>query len=402
MTLLTVLCRRQSLLFKRERAVLRLTTLGLAGIFCAVVVLTPPTLAQDAAKRTPPIARTGDPVPSAETATQIELTEQALLFPTVAARSADGKFWVVPVQAWVHVPARSRVRKAAAETLLKRLFSLDVSAANREYFDRRVDLLFADNKGGRRVTVAVAGQRFQLGATAANGHVFGEIRLLVGDITAATANGPLMMSLVLPHRDVRQIAQPISLVEPQGVSIISDIDDTVKVSYVTDRARLMRKTFLEPFEAADGMARLLRRIAGRDRPVHYVSSSPWHLAEPLMEFMAQSDLPLGELQLKHIRLKDSTIFDLLKSAELTKPPQINAILARFPARRFVLIGDAGEADPEIYGAIARQHGGRIAKILIRDCCPGKVSEARLAKAFIGLPTSLWQVFTSPDEVTFTP
>ena len=45
---------------------------------------------------------------------------------------------------------------------------------------------------------------------------------------------------------------------------------------------------------------------------------------------------------------------------------IERILADFPRRRFLLVGDSGEQDPEIYGAIARKHPEQVERIFIRN------------------------------------
>lgn len=45
----------------------------------------------------------------------------------------------------------------------------------------------------------------------------------------------------------------IQLIEPrQGISVISDIDDTIKISEVLDKARLLANTFIHPFKAVPG------------------------------------------------------------------------------------------------------------------------------------------------------
>ena len=142
------------------------------------------------------------------------------------------------------------------------------------------------------------------------------------------------------------------------MSIISDIDDTVKVTNVLDRRRMWEATFYKPFDAVDGMPASYRKLTAAGAPVHYVSSSPWHLAEPLLEFLSANGLPVSSITLKHFRLKDRTSLNILKPGRETKPPEIEAILARYPGRRFILIGDSGEDDPEVYAQALRRHPSR--------------------------------------------
>jgi phosphatidate phosphatase APP1 len=49
-----------------------------------------------------------------------------------------------------------------------------------------------------------------------------------------------------------------------------------------------------------------------------------------------------------------------------KLASIATILATYPARRFVLLGDSGQQDPEIYYQATLDHPGRIAAVYIRD------------------------------------
>ena len=49
-----------------------------------------------------------------------------------------------------------------------------------------------------------------------------------------------------------------------------------------------------------------------------------------------------------------------------KVGQISTLLRRFPNRQFVLIGDSGERDPEVFREVRNQHPQQIAEVLIRD------------------------------------
>jgi phosphatidate phosphatase APP1 len=46
--------------------------------------------------------------------------------------------------------------------------------------------------------------------------------------------------------------------------------------------------------------------------------------------------------------------------------QISEIMRRFPQRQFILIGDSGEHDPEVYGRIRDTFGEQVKEIWIRD------------------------------------
>ena len=108
--------------------------------------------------------------------------------------------------------------------------------------------------------------------------------------------------------------------------------------------------------------------------------------------------PEGTFHLKVFRVKDRTFFSLFGSPRTYKLAVIEPVLRQFPERRFVLVGDSGEQDPETYGALARRHPGQIVRILIRDVT-GTLSEApRYQKAFSGVPPPVWTIFHAPAEI----
>jgi len=202
----------------------------------------------------------------------------------------------------------------------------------------------------------------------------------------------------MPKDDQRRFTGKVQLLTPEGLSVISDIDDTIKVSIVTDKRELLANTFLREFREVPGMARAYGRWAEAGAAFHYVSSSPWQLYPALSTFMARTGFPPGAFHLKSFRLKDRTFFDLFAAPEDTKIPTIESILAAYPGRRFVLVGDSGEKDPEVYGTIARRHRGQVAHVFIRDVSPQNEQGERFAAAFSGFPESSWTVFRAADEL----
>ena len=52
-----------------------------------------------------------------------------------------------------------------------------------------------------------------------------------------------------------------------------------------------------------------------------------------------------------------------------KLTQIREILTTYPTLPFILVGDSGQKDPEIYGTLVREFPGRILAIYIRNVSP---------------------------------
>lgn len=270
-------------------------------------------------------------------------------------------------------------------------------ASAEDVFTRRAHPFVVDNERGQTVPVLIADRTFVPPPSAPNGHFRGVFR--IADLDARPGAAWLAVRAVTPPGDPREFAGRVRLVGPVGVCVVSDIDDTVKVSHVRDREELLRNTFLRPMRAVDGMAELYRRWeAAGDVTFHYVSAGPWQLYPALAEFVRDAGLPDGTFHLRPFRIADGALLDLLGQPDGHKTGAIETLLERFPRRTFVLVGDSGERDPEIYAAIAQRHAERIAAIFIRDVTAEPGDSERYRRVFERLPRSLWRVFREPGEL----
>lgn len=120
----------------------------------------------------------------------------------------------------------------------------------------------------------------------------------------------------------------------------------------------------KPFEGVAGFYRALQRGAtgGEDNPLFYVSNSAWNLYTVLLEFLNLQKIPLGPLLLRDFG--DHLLFS--KDSGSHKKSNIEMILDSFPHLPFVLIGDSGERDPEIYRDVVKKYPTRIRAIYIRS------------------------------------
>jgi phosphatidate phosphatase APP1 len=145
--------------------------------------------------------------------------------------------------------------------------------------------------------------------------------------------------------------------------VLSDVDDTVLETGVERVGRMLVRTFTgsaltrTPFP---GAAQLYRDLAaGGANPFFYVSSSPWNLHPFLVDFLTHRDFPLGPVLLR----------DLLgtpRAGREQKHGRIREVLRAHPQLPFVLIGDSGERDPEIYADIVAEFPGRVRAVYIRE------------------------------------
>ncbi len=154
--------------------------------------------------------------------------------------------------------------------------------------------------------------------------------------------------------------------------VISDLDDTVLVTQAHSFFMMLRLTLLNnsqtrvPFEGVAAFYRALQSgpVGSVYNPMFYVSSSPWNLFEMLVEFCDLHNIPRGPFMLRDIK------FDLRKmlgsSHHSHKLTQIEHILSMYPNLNFILIGDSGQHDPEIYLQAIKDYPGRVKAVYIRD------------------------------------
>lgn len=148
--------------------------------------------------------------------------------------------------------------------------------------------------------------------------------------------------------------------------VVSDIDDTIVWSNVDNKLKMVLALALssarsrKPFP---GVAAFYRALHAGVNPVFYVSKSPWNLYAPLVEFLELQGLPAGPLVLRDFGLRMN---------KRHKRQAVEAILRTYPGLPFVLIGDSGEEDPEIYSDIVHRFPQRIRVIYIRSVNPGRI------------------------------
>jgi phosphatidate phosphatase APP1 len=188
---------------------------------------------------------------------------------------------------------------------------------------------------------------------------------------------PVELELLEPLRPgyppVRAEGQVLAVPPGAEFAVISDIDDTVLSTHATDLLRMARTVFLSnaktrlPFKGVAAFYRaLLKGKSGQEvNPLFYVSSSPWNLYDLLSEFFQLQDIPLGPM----LFLRDWGIEEqdfLAIGHRDHKLKAIRLIMDLLPDLPFILIGDSGQEDPEIYAEAVNLYPNRILAIYIRN------------------------------------
>ena len=192
------------------------------------------------------------------------------------------------------------------------------------------------------------------------------------------------------QRPVCTTGQVLVPPDDSAFGVISDVDDTILQTDATNLLRMAQVTFLNnartrlPFEGVGALYQALHRgpEVSASNPLFFVSSSPWNLYDLLVEFCAVHDIPAGPFLLRDFGLDQEKFIKIGHDAH--KLAQIERILAAYPALPFILLGDSGQHDPEIYQQAVRDFPGRIRAIYIRDVS----RDARRGEAVDAIATSV--------------
>lgn len=330
------------------------------------------------------------PVP----ATNLKTDENVLVFPTNAVFDSASQRWKLNIHGWVFEPETNSLWRKGLIRSLALFVGVDKKSADGKRFKQRTAMFLVDNERSKDIVLSASGQHFSAPTTGANGHFEFNASLPKG---SSHCKNWLTLKVQTKDKDQRNFSGEVQCLNHNGISVISDIDDTIKNSNVLDKKKLLKKTFLKEFSAVQGMSTLYQHWNQLGYQFHYVSSSPWQLYPVLNEFIDVQSFPRGSMHLKLIRVKDSSIFNLLATPEEGKIPTITTLLEAYPKRRFILVGDSGEKDANIYATIAKKYSGRIIKIYIHNVT-GDDDKARIEAIFKDLPQKQWVVFTNTSEI----
>ncbi|PBP24454.1 actin filament organization protein app1 [Diplocarpon rosae] len=273
---------------------------------------------------------------------------------------------------------------------------------------------------GRSVPIEFAKQqKIKLGPAGRNG--------ISSDIKAVPTHedGTVVSSLALVPQGANGILQSNTVyAEPEGWGVISDIDDTIKITQVSgsmackvqrpgseepptgDPIGILRSTFVSQATPVEGMPELyafIQRTISPTSPFFYLSASPYNLYSFLRDFR-QKFFPPGTIILRDASWMNfaGLLSNLTLGTQEYKVSRINKINKWLPKRKMICIGDSTQADPETYGEM--QAHPIAALILIRKVADiaalgikEKNEPKRFEKAFQDVPKDIWHVFETPEE-----
>ena len=304
--------------------------------------------------------------------------EVVICFTTAASYDIKSDSWQIPLAGRIFEPEEDSALRNMLVSGIINAGEFDESESSNNLFKDRVRDFLADNESGKRLNAIFGKIPYQLSKTGMDGTFNSIVKLNSQQLSGFVKNGWINYKIQTRVQDNRQFGGKIKVVRPGDICVISDIDDTIKLTGVTDRSQLMKKIFYREYCATEGMLDYYQKMEKDGYNFFYVSASPVQLYRPLSEWMHDVGYPEGEINLRDFYIADSRAINMLRESGKVKQPEVEAIIRRFPGCKFILIGDAGEQDARIYADVARKFAGQILKIQIRALTlPDKAEYERL-------------------------
>ncbi len=209
------------------------------------------------------------------------------------------------------------------------------------------------------VTVRIGGQEFVV--TADRGGVV--------DVDLKVALEPGLQTISVQAPGSLEVEARIYVVRPEArLGIVCDIDDTIMVTALPRPFLAAWNTFVLDEHArrpVPGMAVMLERLARTHpgSPVVYLSTGAWNVAPTLDRFMSRHLYPLGTMLLTDWGPTHDRLF---RSGRNHKRDSLARLAREFPDIRWVLIGDDGQHDEELYTDFIDAHPDSVAAVAIRQ------------------------------------
>jgi len=173
----------------------------------------------------------------------------------------------------------------------------------------------------------------------------------------------------ITSKDGATATAPVHVIGPDvRYGIVSDIDDTVMVTRLPRPFVAAWNVFMRHENAREpvpGMSSLYSELLDGDDslPVVYLSTGAWNAAPTVGRFLREYRFPAGPMLMTDWGPTNSGWF---RSGPTHKITQLRRLMRELPHVRWVLVGDDGQRDPQIYAGAAQHHPGHVHAILIRQ------------------------------------
>lgn len=319
--------------------------------------------------------------------------EGVFLVPSVAFRDHSSSTkspadWILYNQGWYYEenPLQARLMEKSLEIVVRK--DLDIN---------RVRMFTAEGK--KKKDICIDGlSRSMCTKTDDDGRITNTFAVTNEEVELfrqpGTSDGRISFQASIPKTTLKATGE-IYLCDDEGITFISDIDDTIKVTGVTSTTQTLINTFSGNFKAVEGMPEIYRYWEEKYKATFaYLTASPDQLYPFLREFFDREQFPIGSAHMRHFTWLDSNFITFFMSTSYMKKKTetLQMFLKNTINRRFVLLGDIFQKDPDIYANIYAQYPDRIERIFIRKYANDDEGQKRLETLFKDIPSHKWATF----------
>lgn len=186
------------------------------------------------------------------------------------------------------------------------------------------------------------------------------------------------------------------LVPPTGLTVISDIDDILRVTRIYQPADGILNTFAKPFTPWMNMPEVYANWSAsiNNMHFHYLTTTPEQVTRNYMDFIYKT-YPLGSFDTRPLNFSDTKATLSIRRFLLDK------IFQTFPQRRFILVADTSNHDVMVaYPALYKDYPGQVACILLRNTSATDSGDKfpYNTSGFKGIPQDSYMFFKVPDDL----
>ncbi|KAF8609658.1 hypothetical protein BDV93DRAFT_518437 [Ceratobasidium sp. AG-I] len=152
------------------------------------------------------------------------------------------------------------------------------------------------------------------------------------------------------------------LVPPQGITLIADIDDILRVTQIYQPEEGLKNSFARPYVPWMNMPAVLAKWQNEVKGlhVHYLTTTPIKVTT-FYESFIYANYPLGSFDIRPLNL--TTVDQIFQVRQVN----LNRVFQSFPQRKFVLLADTSNSDVmRDYPGMATAFPGQVQCILLRN------------------------------------
>jgi hypothetical protein len=187
------------------------------------------------------------------------------------------------------------------------------------------------------------------------------------------------------------------LVPTAGLTIISDIDDILRVTKIWQPKEGLLNTFARPFVPWMNMPTIYANWSASipDFHFHYLTTTPEQITANYMSFI-YATYPLGSFDTRPLNFSDVSATLSIRKFLLKK------IFETYPKRKFILIADTSNSDVmKDYPEMVTDFPGQVQCIFLRNTSSTDPTDKFPydTKGFKDLPQQMYMFFYVPDDLT---